>query len=66
MRSPLPIASVTLFGSGPGAVGGDSAVQVRKFLRLSRYLSLAQINRISPMDRHDDPEIAAFLRHRCH
>jgi pimeloyl-ACP methyl ester carboxylesterase len=60
----LPLASVTLLGTGPGAVPRPAADRVRLFLAVSRVLSPATGNRILFLDRHPDPAIQSFIRHR--
>ena len=55
------LASVAFLGTGPARIGGNSAARTRVLLGISRFLTLAQIQRIIPADRHPDPDVAAFL-----
>jgi pimeloyl-ACP methyl ester carboxylesterase len=59
-----PLASVTVLGSGPGAVHGPAAARLRRFRALSAILSLRQITMLTHVDRHPDPVVHEFLRHR--
>jgi pimeloyl-ACP methyl ester carboxylesterase len=56
-----PLASVTFLGSGPARVPGQAGARARLLLGVSRFLSLAQIQRIVPVDKHPDPDVARFL-----
>jgi pimeloyl-ACP methyl ester carboxylesterase len=61
----LPIASLTLLDSGPGAViGGSSAERLELLLALKDTLTLQQIHEVSPVDVHPDPRVSAFLLRR--
>jgi pimeloyl-ACP methyl ester carboxylesterase len=60
----LPLASVTLLGTGPGAVPRPAADRVRLFLAISGVLSPVVGNRLLLLDRHPDPAVQAFVRHR--
>lgn len=60
----LPLASVTLLGTGPGAVPRPAADRVRLFLAVSTFVSPVRGNRMLLLDRHRDPAVQAFLRHR--
>jgi len=60
----LPLASVTLLGTGPGAVPRPAADRVRLFLAVSSFLSPVRGNRLLLLDRHRDPAVQTFLRHR--
>ncbi|HTJ66889.1 MAG TPA: alpha/beta fold hydrolase [Actinospica sp.] len=64
LGGPLPLASVTLLGTGPGAVPRPAADRVRLFLAVSSVLSPVVGNRVLFLDRHPDPAIQAFIRHR--
>ena len=64
LDGPLPLASVTLLGTGPGAVPRPAADRVRLFLALSRVMSPVAGNRLLLLDRHSDPSVQAFIRHR--
>lgn len=60
----LPLASVALLGTGPGAVPRPAADRVRLFLSLSRVMTPVFGNRVLMLDRHPDPAVQAFIRHR--
>ena len=60
----LPLASVTLLGSGPAAVPRPAADRVRLFLAISRVMDPVAGNRLLLLDRHPDPAVRAFIRHR--
>ena len=60
----LPLASLTLLGTGPGAVPRPAADRVRLFLAISSVMSPVRGNRLLLLDRHRDPSVQAFLRHR--
>ena len=60
----LPLATVTLLGTGPGAVPRPAADRVRFFLAVSSVLNPVLGNRVLFLDRHSDPAIQAFIRHR--
>jgi len=60
----LPLATVTLLGTGPGPVPRPAADRVRFFLAVSRVLNPVAGNRLLFLDRHPDPSIQAFIRHR--
>jgi pimeloyl-ACP methyl ester carboxylesterase len=60
----LPLASLTLLGTGPGAVPRPAADRVRLFLAVSSVISPVRGNRLLGLDRHRDPEVQEFLRHR--
>ena len=60
----LPLASVTLLGTGPGAVPRPAADRVRLFLAVSSVLSPVVGNRLLLLDRHPEPAVQAFIRHR--
>jgi pimeloyl-ACP methyl ester carboxylesterase len=60
----LPLASLTLLGTGPGAVPRPAADRVRLFLAISSFISPVRGNRMLLLDRHRDPLVQAFLRHR--
>jgi len=60
----LPLASVTLLGTGPGAVPRPAADRVRLFLAISRVVDPVVGNRLLGLDRHPDPSVRAFIRHR--
>lgn len=60
----LPLASVTLLGTGPGAVPRPAADRVRLFLALSRVMSPMVGNRLLLLDRHPDRAVQGFIRHR--
>ncbi|MBR7837933.1 alpha/beta hydrolase [Actinospica durhamensis] len=61
---PLPLASLTMLGTGPGAVPRPAADRVRFFLAVSTFVSPVRGNRMLLLDRHRDPLVQAFLRHR--
>jgi len=56
-----PLASVTFLGTGPARIAGNSGARARLLLGVSRFLTLAQIQRIIPVDRHPDPDVSRFL-----
>lgn len=60
----LPLASVTLLGTGPAAVPRPAADRVRLFLALSRVMTPLVGNRLLLLDRHPDRAVQAFIRHR--
>lgn len=60
----LPLTSLTLLGTGPGAVPRPAADRVRLFLAVSRVLTPVTGNRLLLLDRHPDPAVQAFIRHR--
>ncbi|HEX4787343.1 MAG TPA: alpha/beta hydrolase [Actinospica sp.] len=60
----LPLASVTLLGTGPGAVPRPAADRVRLFLAISRMFDPVAGNRLLRLDRHPEPAVQAFIRHR--
>jgi pimeloyl-ACP methyl ester carboxylesterase len=60
----LPLATVTLLGTGPGAVPPPAAYRVRFFLAVTRVLQPVTGNRLLRLDRHPDPQIQSFIRHR--
>ncbi|HZP49783.1 alpha/beta hydrolase [Actinocrinis sp.] len=61
----LPLASVTFLDSGPAAVlGKASRDRLDVLLAVENQLTLQQIHELSPMDRHPDPEVSAFLLRR--
>jgi pimeloyl-ACP methyl ester carboxylesterase len=60
----LPLASVTLLGTGPGAVPRPAADRVRLFLAISRMIDPVAGNRLLLLDRHPDPAVQVFIRHR--
>lgn len=60
----LPLASLALLGTGPGAVPRPAADRVRLFLAVSSVLNPVVGNRLLFLDRHADPAIQAFIRHR--
>jgi pimeloyl-ACP methyl ester carboxylesterase len=60
----LPLATVTLLGTGPGPVPRPAADRVRFFLAVSSVLNPVAGNRVLFLDRHSDPAIQAFIRHR--
>jgi pimeloyl-ACP methyl ester carboxylesterase len=60
----LPLASLALLGTGPGAVPRPAADRVRLFLGISSVLSPVLGNRALLLDRHPDPAVQAFIRHR--
>jgi pimeloyl-ACP methyl ester carboxylesterase len=62
---PLPLASVAFLDSGPGAVIGKSSIErLELLLAVEGLLDLQQINELSPVDRHPDPQVRAFLLRR--
>lgn len=60
----LPLASLTLLGTGPGPVPRPAADRVRLFLAISSLINPVRGNRMLLLDRHRDPQVQAFLRHR--
>ena len=63
--SALPLASLTLLDSGPAAVIGKGSLErLELLLAVERTLTLQQIHELSPVDRHPDPRVSAFLLHR--
>lgn len=56
-----PLASVSFLGSGPDRIAGNSGARARLLLGISRFLTQAQIQRLIPMDKHPDPQVARFL-----
>jgi pimeloyl-ACP methyl ester carboxylesterase len=60
----LPLATVTLLGSGPGALPPPASYRVRLFLAVTKVLSPVTGNRLLLLDRHANPEVQSFLRHR--
>jgi pimeloyl-ACP methyl ester carboxylesterase len=60
----LPLATVTLLGTGPGALPAPAAYRVRLFLAITRVLHPVTGNRLFLLDRHPNPEVQSFLRHR--
>lgn len=60
----LPLASVTMLGTGPGAVPRPAADRVRLFLAVTSVLNPVTGNRVLLLDRHPDPAIQGFIRHR--
>ena len=60
----LPLASVTLLGTGPGAVPRPAADRVRLFLAITRFVNPVAGNRLLLLDRHPEPGVQAFIRHR--
>jgi pimeloyl-ACP methyl ester carboxylesterase len=60
----LPLATLTLLGTGPGAVPRPASDRVRLFLAISSVLSPVVGNRMLFLDRHPDPAIQTFIRHR--
>lgn len=61
----LPLASVTFLDSGPAAVVGKaSRDRLELLLSVEGQLTLQQIHEISPIDRHPDPQVSAFLLRR--
>ena len=60
----LPLASLTLLGTGPGAVPRPAADRVRFFLGVTRVLNPVLGNRVLLLDRHRDPQVQAFVRRR--
>ncbi|HET9172635.1 MAG TPA: alpha/beta fold hydrolase [Actinospica sp.] len=60
----LPLATLTLLGTGPGAVPRPAADRVRLFLAVTGVLSPVAGNRLLLLDRHRDPEIQSFIRRR--
>jgi pimeloyl-ACP methyl ester carboxylesterase len=63
--SPLPLASVTLLDSGPGAVIGQSSLErLDLLLSVEGQLTLQQIHELVPVNEHPDPQVSAFLLHR--
>jgi pimeloyl-ACP methyl ester carboxylesterase len=61
----LPLASVTFLDSGPAAVVGQSSRdRLELLLSVAGQLTLQQIHELSPIDRHPDPHVSAFLLHR--
>ncbi len=62
---PLPLASVTLLDSGPAAVIGRSSLdRLEMLLALKDTHTLQQLNELSPVDVHPDPQVRAFLLRR--
>ena len=55
------LASVAFLGSGPDRIAGKSGARARLLLGVSRFLTQAQIQRLLPVDKHPDPEVARFL-----
>ncbi|HEV2634754.1 MAG TPA: alpha/beta hydrolase [Actinocrinis sp.] len=61
-RRPRPqLASVAFLGSGPDRIAGMSGARARLLFGVSRFLTLAQIQRIIPADDHPDPDVSRFL-----
>ena len=60
----LPLATVTLLGTGPGALPPPAAYRVRLFLAITRVLNPVAGNRLFLLDRHSSPEVQGFIRHR--
>jgi len=60
----LPLATVTLLGSGPGAVPAPASYRVRFFLAATQLMTPVTGNRLLRLDRHPDPAIQRFVRHR--
>ena len=60
----LPLASVTLLGTGPGPVPPPASYRVRVFLAVSSVLQPTTGNRLLRLDRHRDPAVQSFIRHR--
>jgi pimeloyl-ACP methyl ester carboxylesterase len=60
----LPLASVTLLGTGPAAVPRPAADRVRLFLGITRLINPVAGNRLLLLDRHPEPGVQAFIRHR--
>ena len=60
----LPLATVTMLGTGPGAVPPPASYRVRFFLAVTRVLHPVTGNRLLRLDRHSDPRIQSFIRHR--
>ena len=60
----LPLATVTMLGTGPGAVPRPAAERVRFFLAVTRVLQQSTSHRLFRLDRHPDPAIQSFIRHR--
>ena len=60
----LPLATVTLLGTGPGAVPAPASYRVRFFLAATQLMSPVTGNRLLRLDRHPDPAIQRFVRHR--
>jgi pimeloyl-ACP methyl ester carboxylesterase len=59
-----PLATVTLLATGPGALPPPAAYRVRLFLAVARVIHPITGNRLLRLDRHPDPAIQAFIRHR--
>ena len=55
------LASVAFLGSGPARIAGNSGARARLLLGVSRFLTLAQIHRLLPVDKHPDPDVSRFL-----
>lgn len=63
--APLPLASLTLLDSGPGAVIGQSSLErLQLLLAFADTLTLQQIHELVPVDVHPDPQVSAFLLRR--
>ena len=60
----LPLATLTLLGTGPGPVPAPASYRVRFFLAVTRVLHPITGNRLLRLDRHRDPAIQSFIRHR--
>jgi pimeloyl-ACP methyl ester carboxylesterase len=60
----LPLSTVTLLGTGPGAVPAPASYRVRFFLAVTSVLHPITGNRLLRLDRHQDPAIQSFIRHR--
>lgn len=59
-----PLATVTMLGTGAGAVPRPAADRVRFFLAVTRVLHQSTSHRLLRLDRHPDPAIQSFIRHR--
>jgi pimeloyl-ACP methyl ester carboxylesterase len=59
-----PLATVTLLATGPGALPPPASYRVRLFLAVARVMHPITGNRLLGLDRHPDPAIQSFIRHR--
>ena len=62
--SRLPLATVTLLGTGPSSVPAPASYRVRFFLAVTKMLHPVTGHRLLLLDRHPDPAVQAFIRHR--
>jgi len=53
--------TLTILGSGPDRIGGNAGARARVLIGLCRFLTLAQLHRIMPVNKHADPDVSQFL-----